>query len=104
MTISLGTGLLVAVLVARLLLPRAARALAKHASTELYQLTIVSFCLCSGWVSGYMVRPLETLQCTRTSMLPVSTTQLLCLTFSAKLPQRGSHPVPETFQRPEQAC
>ena len=61
MTISLGTGLLVAVLVARLLLPRAARALAKHASTELYQLTIVSFCLCSGWVSGYMVRPLETL-------------------------------------------
>ena len=52
---SLGTGLLVAVLIARLLLPRAARALAKHASTELYQLTIVSFCLCSGWVSGYMV-------------------------------------------------
>ena len=55
-TLSLGTGLLVAVLVARAVLPRAVRLLARHASTELYRLTIIAFCLCCGWISGYMVR------------------------------------------------
>ncbi len=55
MTLSLGSGLLVAVVVARAVLPRAVRLLARHASTELYQLTIIAFCLASGWVSGYMV-------------------------------------------------
>lgn len=56
MTLSLGSGILVAVLVARMVLPPAVRLLAKHASTELYQLTLISFCLCSSWLSGYMVR------------------------------------------------
>ncbi|CAL8461875.1 g1406 [Coccomyxa elongata] len=53
-TLSLGSGILVAVLVARMVLPPAVRLLAKHASTELYQLTLISFCLCSSWLSGYM--------------------------------------------------
>ena len=53
---SLGSGLVVAVLTARTVLPVAVRLLAKHATPELYQLTVVAFCLCSGWVSGYMVR------------------------------------------------
>jgi hypothetical protein len=54
-TMSLGTGVLIAVLVARTLLPPAVRLLAKHASLELYQLTLISFCLCCGWLSGFMV-------------------------------------------------
>lgn len=53
---SLGSGLLVAVLTARTVLPLGVRLLAKHATPELYQLTVVAFCLCSGWLSGYMVR------------------------------------------------
>ena len=57
-TLSLGSGLLVAVVVARVVLPPAVRLLAKHASTELYQLTLISFCLCASWLSGYMVCPL----------------------------------------------
>ena len=57
--VSLGSGLLVAVVAARTVLPVAVRVLAKHATPELYQLTVVAFCLCSGWLSGYMVsRPL----------------------------------------------
>ncbi len=53
--VSLGSGLLVAVIAARTVLPVAVRMLAKHATPELYQLTVVAFCLCSGWLSGYMV-------------------------------------------------
>jgi hypothetical protein len=53
--VSLGSGLLVAVVAARTVLPVAVRVLAKHATPELYQLTVVAFCLCSGWLSGYMV-------------------------------------------------
>lgn len=53
--VSLGSGLLVAVIAARTVLPVAVRVLAKHATPELYQLTVVAFCLCSGWLSGYMV-------------------------------------------------
>lgn len=56
MTLSLGSGLFVAVVIARLILPKAVKLLAQHASPELYQLTLISFCLCSSWVSGYMVR------------------------------------------------
>ena len=52
---SLGSGLVVAVVTARTVLPVAVRLLAKHATPELYQLTVVAFCLCSGWLSGYMV-------------------------------------------------
>lgn len=48
----------VAVLLARTLLQSAARALAKHASAELYQLTVIAFCLVGAWISGYMVRAL----------------------------------------------
>ena len=54
---SLGSGLVVAVITARTVLPLAVRLMAKHATPELYQLTVVAFCLCSGWLSGYMVRP-----------------------------------------------
>ena len=54
--LSLGSGIVIAVLTARTVLPVAVRLLAKHATPELYQLTVVAFCLCSGWVSGYMVR------------------------------------------------
>ena len=53
---SLGSGLVVAVITARTVLPLAVRLMAKHATPELYQLTVVAFCLCSGWLSGYMVR------------------------------------------------
>ena len=45
----------VAALLARTLLQRGARALAKHASAELYQLTVIAFCLVGAWISGYMV-------------------------------------------------
>ena len=54
---SLGSGLVVAVITARTVLPLAVRLMAKHATPELYQLTVVAFCLCLGWLSGYMVRP-----------------------------------------------
>ena len=54
--VSLGSGLVVAVITARTVLPLAVRLMAKHATPELYQLTVVAFCLCSGWLSGYMVR------------------------------------------------
>ena len=52
---SLGAMLTVSMLIARMLLPHAMRLLARYASAELYQLTIISFCLVCGWISGYMV-------------------------------------------------
>ncbi|CAK0783762.1 hypothetical protein CVIRNUC_006962 [Coccomyxa viridis] len=52
--VSLGSGLVVAVITARTVLPLAVRLMAKHATPELYQLTVLAFCLCSGWLSGYM--------------------------------------------------
>ncbi len=61
--LSLGSGIVIAVLTARTVLPVAVRLLAKHATPELYQLTVVAFCLCSGWVSGYMVRLRWLLHC-----------------------------------------
>lgn len=45
-------------IIARIMLPPAMRALAKYASAELYQLTIIAFCLVCGWMTGYLVRPL----------------------------------------------
>ena len=45
-----------AVVLARTLLQGAARMLAKHATDELYQLTVIAFCLVGAWISGYLVR------------------------------------------------
>lgn len=55
-TAKLVVSVAVAVLLARTLLQSGARALAKHASDELYQLTVIAFCLVGAWISGYMVR------------------------------------------------
>lgn len=41
---------------ARTLLPTAVRLLSKHASSELYQLAIIAFCLVAGWITGHLVR------------------------------------------------
>ncbi|KAK9819825.1 hypothetical protein WJX72_002802 [[Myrmecia] bisecta] len=53
-SVSLGSCVAMAVLITRTLLPPSVRFLAKHASSELYQLTIIAFCLVSGLISGYM--------------------------------------------------
>ncbi len=55
-TIKMVVSVTVAVLVARTLLQGAARMLAKHATDELYQLTVIAFCLVGAWISGYLVR------------------------------------------------
>ena len=55
-TIKMVLSVTVAVLVARTLLQSAARTLAKHATDELYQLTVIAFCLVGAWISGYLVR------------------------------------------------
>ena len=55
-----------AVLLARTLLQSGARAVAKHATDELYQLTIIAFCLVGAWISGYLVRPPPPLNIPRT--------------------------------------
>lgn len=47
---------MVSFLIARILLPPAMRALSRFASAELYQLSIIAFCLVCGWVTGYLVR------------------------------------------------
>ena len=56
MTFTLAAGLALAVIVARTALPPALRTLSRHASPELYQLTLIAFCLMCGWLSGFMVR------------------------------------------------
>lgn len=53
---SLGIFVTVAVTFARTVLPRAVRLLALHATDELYQLTIIAFCLVGSWISGRLVR------------------------------------------------
>ncbi len=53
---SLGVSLAVAVAFARTVLPRAARLLAAHATDELYQLTVIAFCLVGSWISGRLVK------------------------------------------------
>jgi hypothetical protein len=55
-TIKMVLSVTAAVLVARTLLQGAARTLAKHATDELYQLTVIAFCLVGAWISGYLVR------------------------------------------------
>ena len=56
MTFTLAVGLVMAMVVARSVLPPALRVLSRHASPELYQLTLIAFCLLCGWLSGFMVR------------------------------------------------
>ena len=55
-TFTLAAGLVIAMMVARSVLPPALRVLSRHASPELYQLTLIAFCLLCGWLSGFMVR------------------------------------------------
>ena len=57
-TASIGAMVAVSMLIARTVLPPAMRVLAKYASGELYQLTIIAFCLVCGWLTGYLVRHL----------------------------------------------
>ena len=56
---SLGLSLAVAVAFARTVLPRAVRQLALHATDELYQLTIIAWCLVGSWISGRLVRSMQ---------------------------------------------
>ncbi|KAK9833979.1 hypothetical protein WJX81_000500 [Elliptochloris bilobata] len=53
-TFTLAVGLAAAMAVARTALPPALRVLSRHASPELYQLTLIAFCLLCGWLSGFM--------------------------------------------------
>ena len=57
MVLSLGAMITAAVAVARTVLPAGARLLARHATDELYQLTIIAFCLVGSFISGRLVRP-----------------------------------------------
>ena len=63
-TFTLAAGLVIAMMVARSVLPPALRALSRHASPELYQLTLIAFCLLCGWLSGFMVRGSVGASCT----------------------------------------
>ena len=54
-TVKMVLSVTAAVLLARTLLQGAARTLAKHATDELYQLTVIAFCLVGAWISGYLV-------------------------------------------------
>ena len=52
---TLGGCLAVAIALTRSVLPRSLRFLASHSSAELFQLTVLAFCLVSAWISGYLV-------------------------------------------------
>ena len=52
---TLGICVALAVFVARTILPKAA-AMAAKGSAELYQLSVVSWCLLVGWIFGHLVR------------------------------------------------
>ena len=54
--VALGVAIITSVAMARVLLPPLMRAVHKYASQELYQLTIIAFCLVCAWVTGYWVR------------------------------------------------
>ena len=56
-TLTLGSCLAVAVALTRSVLPRSLRFLANNSSAELFQLTVLAFCLVNAWISGYLVRP-----------------------------------------------
>ena len=55
---SLGLAIAVAILLARTVLPRAVNMLAKGTSAELYQLSVLAFCLVCGWIFGHLVSQL----------------------------------------------
>ena len=55
MTLTLGGCLAVAVALTRSVLPRSLRFLANNSSAELFQLTVLAFCLVNAWISGYLV-------------------------------------------------
>lgn len=57
MTLTLGSCLAVAVALTRSVLPRSLRFLATNSSAELFQLTVLAFCLVNAWISGYLVSP-----------------------------------------------
>ena len=54
-TLTLGSCLAVAVALTRSVLPRSLRFLANNSSAELFQLTVLAFCLVNAWISGYLV-------------------------------------------------
>ena len=54
-TVTLGGCLMAAMAITRSILPRSLRFLANHSSPELFQLTVLAFCLVSAWISGYLV-------------------------------------------------
>ena len=54
-TVTLGGCLVAAMALTRSVLPRSLRFLATHSSAELFQLTVLAFCLVSAWISGYLV-------------------------------------------------
>lgn len=58
MVLSLAVTITAAVAIARTVLPTMTRLLAKHATAELYQLTIIAFCLVGSYISGYLVNVL----------------------------------------------
>lgn len=53
-TVTLGGCLAAAMALTRSVLPRSLRFLATHSSAELFQLTVLAFCLVSAWISGYL--------------------------------------------------
>ena len=55
MTLTLGGCLAVAVALTRSVLSRSLRFLANNSSAELFQLTVLAFCLVNAWISGYLV-------------------------------------------------
>ena len=52
---SLGLAVAVAMLVARTVLPRAVNMLARGTSAELYQISVLAWCLVCGWIFGHLV-------------------------------------------------
>ncbi len=56
------------------------RILAKFASVELYQLTLISICLVSGWITGHLVRILK-LKTLEKEDLKIGSYSLLLLIF-----------------------
>jgi Kef-type K+ transport system membrane component KefB len=62
-TVTLGGCLLAAMALTRSVLPRSLRFLATHSSAELFQLTVLAFCLVSAWISGYLVSLTSSMPC-----------------------------------------
>ncbi len=62
-TVTLGGCLLAAMALTRSVLPRSLRFLATHSSAELFQLTVLAFCLVSAWISGYLVSFTPSMPC-----------------------------------------